>query len=141
MPRPIGPEETLRQAYLDTHYIVDAKPPFTLIIGEASTALAALYSARGVECCAYLTAYNPHSQRLSTMMNVQRQQALVRDVQKIGLEMIKGRGQHPQGAWPAEPSILVLGMDRRLACELGRKYAQNAIVLSGPTACPELVWL
>lgn len=132
---------TLQQAYLDTHYIVDTEPPFTLIIGETCQALATLYTDRGVNGCAYLTACNPHSQRLGAAANVLRQQALIHDIQSIGLEMIEGRGEHPDGAWPAEPSILVLGMNRTLACELGQKYAQNAIVLVGPTALPELVWL
>lgn len=141
MPCPIDPQAALQQAYLDTHYIVDAEPPFILVIGETNMALAALYVARGVDCCAYLTACNPRSQRLSAAANALRQQALTHDIQKTGLAMLEGRGQHPDGAWPAEPSILALGMTRDLACELGRKYEQNAVVLCGPTALPELVWL
>lgn len=131
----------LQQAYLDTHYIVDATPPFTLIIGEPSADLAALYAAHGVDCCAYLTAFNPHSQRLDDTINAQRQHALIRDVRATGLDTIEGRGQHPGGTWPAEASILILGMDRRQACRLGEKYQQNAIVVGGPTARLELVWI
>lgn len=141
MPRPIDHRAALRQAYLGTDYIVDTTPPFVLIIGEISAGLAALYAARGVDCCAYLTAYNPHSEPLSEATNALRQQALTRDIQTTGLDMIEGRGQHPDGAWPAEPSILVLGMHRDLACELGRKYEQNAIVLADSAARPELIWL
>lgn len=141
MPRTTDHLAVLQQAYLATHYIVDTEPPFVLMIGKVNAALASLYTGRGVNCCAYLTAHNPHSQRLSTEANTLHQQALIYDIQNTGLEMIEGRGQHPDGAWPAEPSILVLGMNRDLACELGRKYAQNAIVLCGPAALPELVWL
>ena len=141
MPRTTDHLAVLQQAYLATHYIVDTEPPFVLIIGKVNAALASLYTGRGVNCCAYLTAHNPHSQRLSAEANTLHQQALIYDIQNTGLEMIEGRGQHPDGAWPAEPSILVLGMNRDLACELGRKYAQNAIVLCGPAALPELVWL
>lgn len=141
MPHSTDPRKALLQAYLDTHYIVDTQPPFTLVIGQSSAALVALYAMRGVDCCAYLTACNPRSQPMDAATNAQRQQALARDVSKIGLDTIEGRGQHPNGAWPAEPSILVLGMNRRLACELGRKYEQNAILLCGPAALPELIWL
>ena len=141
MPRINTHLAALRQAYLATLYIVETEPPFALTIGEISASLAALYAAREVDCCAYLTACNPHSQRLSAAANALRQQALIHDIQNTDLEMIEGRGQHPDSAWPAEPSILILGMNRDLACELGRKYEQNAVVLCGPTALPELVWL
>lgn len=141
MPHSSAHKAALRAAYLATHYIVDTEPALTLIIGEISTGLTALYARRGVDRCAYLTACNPHSQRLSAAENTQRQDALIQDIQKAGLEMIKGRGQHPDDSWPAEPSILILGMERNLARTLGQKYEQNAIVLCGADARPELIWL
>ncbi|MBV6271501.1 DUF3293 domain-containing protein [Alcaligenaceae bacterium CGII-47] len=141
MPKSTNAQDVLQQAYLDAHYIVDTEPPFTLFIGQVCRPLATLYLAHDVDCCAYLTAYNPRSQRLDTALNVQRQCALMHDVQKIGRGVIEGRSLCPDGAWPTELSVLALGIKGHVARELGRKYEQNAIVLAGPAAIPELVWL
>jgi hypothetical protein len=136
-----GLRRDLSQAYLSTHYIVDATPPFCLLIGEPCIALLALYQTRGIDCGAYLTACNPHSRLLDTQANAERQACLIRDLRKQGIEYLEGRGRHPDGGWPAEPSVLALGIDRRNACALGRKYEQNALVLCGADAVPRLIWL
>jgi len=54
---------------------------------------------------------------------------------------IPGVGRDPRGEWPAEPSVLVLGISRREAEILGRSYEQNAVVFVERGGAPELVLL
>lgn len=54
----------LRQAFEETNYIVDHKPPFTLNIGQACPALNELLQEGGHEAAAFITAWNPFSQPL-----------------------------------------------------------------------------
>jgi hypothetical protein len=42
--------------------------------------------------------------------------------------MFLGEGIGDDGAWPPEPSILVLGIEREAAVQLGRLFGQRAIV-------------
>ncbi|MGH8720503.1 MAG: DUF3293 domain-containing protein, partial [Burkholderiales bacterium] len=52
-----------------------------------------------------------------------------------------GEGRDPQQEWPAEPSVLVVGIARAEAEVLGRGYEQNAIVFVEKGKAPELVML
>ena len=135
----------LIQAFLETHYRVhqdvpDA-PPLTLRVGQASAALAALHRTHGVDCSAFLTAYNPFAQQVDDASNLQRQEALRQEVSRRSLVFLPGEGQHPTNGWPAEPCVLVLGLSLEAAKVMGRKHEQAAIVWSGPTAVPLLVLL
>ena len=75
---------------------------------------------------AFLTAWNPGSRRLSRPENERRQQALVRE--------LSGRYRlfHGQGVgddWPAELSVLALGIPHGEALARGRAWGQLAVVL------------
>jgi hypothetical protein len=135
----------LIQAFLETHYRVhqhgpDA-PPLTLRVGEASPDLVALHRTHSVDCSAFLTAYNPFAQKVDDASNLQKQEALKQEVSRRSLTFLPGKGQHPTNGWPAEPSVLVLGLSFEAAKVMGRKYEQAAIVWIGPQAVPELVLL
>jgi hypothetical protein len=135
----------LIQAFLETHYRVhqhgpDA-PPLTLRVGQSSAGLAALHQAHGADCSAFLTAYNPFAQQVDDASNLQRQEDLKQELSSRSLIFLPGEGQHPTNGWPAEPSVLVLGLSLEDAKVMGRKYEQAAIVWSGPAAVPELVLL
>jgi hypothetical protein len=88
-----------------------------------------------------LTAYNPFAQQVDDASNLQRQEALMQEVIRRSLVFLHGEGQHPTNGWPAEPSVLVLGLSLEAAKVMGRKHEQAAIVWSGPTAVPLLVLL
>ena len=103
----------LIQAFLETHYRVhqdvpDA-PPLTLRVGQASAALAALHRTHGVDCSAFLTAYNPFAQQVDDASNLQRQEALKQEISSRSLVFLPGEGQQPTNGWPTKPSVLVLG--------------------------------
>ena len=57
------------------------------------------------------------------------------------LAMGIGEGRDPEGDWPAEPSVLAVGISRHEAEVIGRSYEQNAIVFIERGKAPELVAL
>jgi len=139
----LSPE--LIQAFLETHYRVhqpgpDA-PQLTLRVGQASPGLSALHQAHGVDCSAFLTAYNPFAKKVSLEVNLKRQGELKQELSSRSLIFLLGEGQHPTNGWEPEPSVLALGLSLEDAKAMGRKYDQAAIVCIGPTGVPELVLL
>jgi hypothetical protein len=130
------------QAYLETDYRVLGDAPFTLKIDAPSAALAALYAATGASCSAFITAWNPFSEPARhPLANDAAQRALRTKVAQRGLRIIDGIGQHPSGDWPGEASLLVLGLEREMAQDLGRQFRQNAVIWCGANAIPELILL
>jgi hypothetical protein len=103
--------------------------------GRRSLALDGLLNERGVRDWAYVTAYNPDSQLLAEAQNVRRQQELVEAVRDRGLAFLDGEGIGEDSRWPAEPSILILGIESDDARALGRQFGQLAIVV-GRTGQP-----
>ncbi len=134
------PQDTIT-AYLQTHYRVLGEAPFVLQIGAPSAALAALHTAKRVDCSAFITACNPYSQALGDADNAQRQADLAQELKTRGLAYLEGVGQHPSNQWKGESSFLVLGLSREAAKVLGARFEQNAVVLFGGDGVGELVVL
>jgi len=134
-------DDATLQAYLDAHYRVDAQPPFTLRVGEASPALAALHQARGVECSAFVSACNPLGALQDEATNAALHERFGRKLERRGLSSVEGLGLDPAGKWPGEASRLVFGMELEDAKALGHSLEQNAIVWSGSDAKPQLILL
>jgi len=135
-------DKDLLAAYLATHYKVTGTPrPFILRVGQRSAELASVHIANGVSCSAFITAWNPRSVSQSEGINRAAQGRLEAELAAIGLTLLAGFGEDPSGAWPGEPSVLVLGIARSEAKQIGRAFGQRAIVWSGETAVPELLVL
>jgi hypothetical protein len=128
------------KAYLETHYRIEGDTPMTLRIGEHNASLAALHETSHVESSAFITAWNPFSQRCDSVTNVRRQEDLAHELTKLGLRFVDGIGLHPTSKW-AEPSFLALGLSLDVAKELGLRYEQNAIIWAARDAVPQLVLL
>src|SRR5690349_17401467 len=128
------------QAYRETHYLVEGKTPMTLRVGERNEALAALQSEAGVESSAFVTAWNPYSQKHDDDLNARRQEELADELAKLGVKVIEGEGKHPVDEW-GERSFLVLGISLEASKQLGTRYEQNAIVWAGADAVPRLILL
>jgi len=120
-----------RQAYLETHYCVHGDPPMTLHVGVANEPLAAFYKAMHVNCCAFITACNPYSQKLEDSDNAERHQALAHELNQLGLKLIESTGQHPSNLWPVEVGFLVWGLSMEESMKLGTRHEQNAIIWCG----------
>ena len=94
-----------------------------------SSELDVLLNERGIGEWAYVTAYNPQSQRLSEDDNAKRQPELIEAVRNRGLTFFEGDAVADDGAWPAEPSLLILGIRSDDARALGRQFGQLAVVV------------
>lgn len=128
-------------AYLETHYYVLGSLPFTLLIGEQNAELASIYKSTNTHCSAFITACNPFSEQLTDAENQERQSQLSKELDKRSLKYIDGKGQHPNGEWPAEVSFLVLGLSLEAAKKLAVQFEQNAIVWCDVDAIPQLILL
>jgi hypothetical protein len=125
------PEQTvLWDAYRRTTYVAHTgNGDIKINPGRRSAALDGLLNERRLREWAYLTAYNPASRRLAEEENVRRQQELVDAVRDRGLTFLDGEGIGEDAQWPAEPSILILGIESEDARALGRQFGQLAIVV------------
>ena len=129
-------------AYAATHYVVNGiEPGFVLRAGQLSAELKALHQQTGVACSAFLTAWNPGSRRRANEINQAAQCELEATLRAAALPLFAGVGVDPNGNWPGEQSVLVLGIGRERAERLGRHYGQIAILWIGADAVPEVVLL
>ena len=113
------------------------RPQLVIRVGERNAALDELIGRPGSG--AFLTAANPGSERLGEEDNRRRDAALREALERAGHSYLEGEGRDPERDWPPEPSLLVPGIARAEAIELGRRFGQNALVWCEPGRPPELV--
>ncbi len=119
----------LLDAYRRTAFVADTpNGRLSLRIGQRSADPDDLLTAHGVKTWAYVTAFNPGSIVLAHEENTARQRELERVVAAQGLAAYSGEGVGDDSRWPAESSLLVLGIGRSDAVQLGRRFGQLAIV-------------
>ena len=129
-------------AYLVTQYRVAwAGAGFILQIGTRSADLAAVYRTTGTASALFITAFNPLGRARPDDENIADHQRLRAELLAGATLFAEGEGADPSGAWPAEKSFLVLGVDERDARALGTRYRQDAVVWAGPDALPHLLLL
>ncbi len=88
---------------------------------------------------AFITAANPDSRPLSERENAARDESLRAEVNRLGLTAFEGCGEPADGNWPAERSLLVLGISRGRAISLGQEFGQVCIVFGRRGEKAELV--
>lgn len=129
------------ESYRETDYLVFSDPLIRLKVDTHHPALAALHAQKGVECSAFLTAWNPHGGWATPDENGSRMAALMASLDRRGVEMLPALGRHPTSGRPGEGSLLALGLGLEEAKELGLVYLQDAIVWAGKDATPRLILL
>ncbi|MBF0183155.1 MAG: DUF3293 domain-containing protein [Magnetococcales bacterium] len=129
------------EAYLATDYHILSEPPFIVKVGQFSQELSALHHRLHAASSALLTACNPCSRLLSEEENQRRQWCLLESIKEAGIPFITARGEDPQRQWPAENSLLLLGIEQQTAIKLGQKWQQNALLWHGHDAVPLLLLL
>lgn len=133
--------DELIDAYLSTEYRVGSGPEgFTLCIGERSPRLVELYATHACRCAAFITAWNPRSERASDEENAAAHRRLCERLTQRAIAFIDGAGVDPERGW-REQSALALGLAVEDAKALGCEFDQNAIVWSGADAVPHLYLL
>jgi uncharacterized protein DUF3293 len=131
----------LHAAYLRTTYWVEARPaPIALRVGERSRVLDRLLAKHRVRVWAFVTAWNPKSQRLASWRNVARDARLRHALAKAGYRWLPALGEGDDPAWTPEPSMLVFGMSVPHAVRLGRLLKQNAVVIGKLGGRATLLW-
>lgn len=131
-------EQELAHAYRRTSYWLQTQPPFYVRVGEISAALDSLLEDLGVDTWAFITAFNPHSRRLSDSENRARDAAFVAQLNRDGWRHIACEGVDDDGTWPTERGHVIFGIDAEAARALGRRFAQNAILLGRKDEAPLL---
>src|SRR5690606_36363167 len=119
----MGVPETLLRAYRAAEYVVFGDPQVVLRIGAPAPQLGR---------AALVTACNPRGEPRDDEANRAAQARLRGALDERGWRYLEGEGRDPSGGWKAEPSFLVLGISRRDAEALGRRFEQNAIVYLEP---------
>jgi len=119
--------EELLNAYKATTYRV-SDPEFDIRIGKLHPSLDRFMEKSGHSTWAFITAWNPKSQELSIDENRARSQALTDRLKSHELSVYNALGIPDKGDWTPEESLLILGIPRKQAIELGEELVQNAIV-------------
>jgi hypothetical protein len=133
-------DDALQAAYRRTRFCADTELGRVVIrVGEVCPVLDALLCARGCVTWVYVTVFNPGAVRMSDTQNFARQRELRDAVHQLGHSTFAGEGIGDDGAWPPERSVLVLGIERAAAVELGRRFGQRAIVCGELGGSAELV--
>ena len=134
----------LLKTYAEAEYVVnpfgDEAVLFVLHVGKPSPDLDLLLQDEedGGECWAFVTAFNPGSERLPDEVNRSAQERLLRRLENWGRGYWPGWGQSPDGRW-REESVLVRGMSREEAVHLGRELGQVAVLVGEVGGVAELV--
>ncbi len=132
--------EEIKTAYLETSYRVYAPAgTITLRIGESSAALDRLLVEHGSDFWAFITAFNPRSKPLGAETNEVRHLELIERVR--GYKTFEGESQADDLKWPAEKSLLIIGIEPEVAVETGKHFNQNAIVIGRLNESPQLLFL
>jgi hypothetical protein len=137
-----APDPSLDAAYRATRYVLDLPAgPLVLRVGEPAPVLDAWLAGQGFAVWAWLTAFNPGSQRLGDDENARRQAALKSALASRSLPWIDGRALADNAGWPDESSVLVPGLPCADALALAGEFGQAAILCGRVGEPPALVWL
>ena len=121
----------LIRAYREAKYVIQYVEPVELRIGQANQKLKEILEFFEVTTAAFITAFNPYSEVLSDVENVQAQNQLLSDIDELGYEGVYGYGQDIAEEWPREQSFLAAGISESQAELLADKYGQNGFVWIG----------
>jgi hypothetical protein len=128
------------RAYERTRFCVhDGGRQVCFMAGSVSRRLQSLLARHNANTFAFVTAWNPGSKPLTRAENERRGRLLDADVAALGYRGLHGVGIGQDPAWEPEESLMILGISRRRAIKLGRKYGQLAIVFGRAGAPAELV--
>ncbi|MCX5589824.1 DUF3293 domain-containing protein [Alcaligenes endophyticus] len=133
--QPPAMSRAFKQAIYQVHSPVDL---VELRIGKVSGSLRKHMQALGIKHAAIISAYNPQAQLTGDNLNRHAHSTLLQAVEALQLPWWPAVNIDPSGGWPAEPSIMILGITVDQARWLARRFRQLAFVSIGPRAVPKL---
>ena len=129
----------LDEMYRQARYVVDdGGVKFTIRLGQANDELNEFLDVCNADSWAFLTAYNPFSQRATDEQNEARQAELIGVIGEMGFDFLRGYGTGE--GWEPESSLLVLGITLETAISLAVQFEQHAILFGEAGGEAELVW-
>jgi hypothetical protein len=124
------------EEYVSTSYEAElGEEAISLRVGEESPDVGMIQSNR----CAFITACNPRSRKVSDADNAERMTELESVLRNRGYDYYEGLGVPDNDDWDPEPSYLVVDVSKDEAVELGRKFGQNAVVYCHADGRPTLL--
>lgn len=124
-----GIPRELFEAFHATRYIVHAEGREIVLRAEGqSEELRQLLMEHGVSSCAFLTAFNPYSEKTDSQINAANQQRLLRQIRDNNWKYYEGEGRGTSPEDWREPSFLILGISLAEATELAKYYQQTAFL-------------
>ena len=133
-------DQLLIEAYKATTYVVK-RLGLSIRIGQKNLHLDEFLIDNNEFTWTFITAYNPLSQPLSFMENKARHKKFIIWLKAKRIRYMVGYGIPDDINWAPEMSVLILGMSKQKATELGNELEQNAIVFGQLGKAPELVLL
>ena len=131
-------QKELIEAYNATEYKVFS-PTIIITVGKLNKELDKLLFENNETEWSYITSCNPYSRDCSEDENKNYYESLLQHVSDY--KYYEGVGQGINTSWPAEKSILIIGISESQAIQIGNKYNQNAIVLGKYEQVAELKFL
>jgi hypothetical protein len=137
--------EGLLEAYRKAQYVVFTPaadtPQIVFHVGEPNADLDELLDTDGVSGAAFVTPANRHGRRQDARENAEAFLRMNTLLAPTRYRRYAAEGRDPQGEWPPETGVLIAGMPRAQAAQLGRTLEQNAIVYVERGCGPELILL
>jgi len=119
-------QKELIEAYNATEYKVYS-PAIIITVGKLNKYLDQFLLENNKTDWTYITSCNPFGRDCSEDENKNYYESLLQHVSSY--KYYEGEGQGIDTTWPAEKSILIIGISVSQAIEVGNKYNQNAILV------------
>ena len=129
-------ENSLFDAYLKTTFVV-FNTQIKIKIGETCNKLNEFLKQKNCIDWAFITPWNPKSVTLSHTENNLRMKQLISMINQF--EFFAGEGIGEDKSYLPERSLLILGISRQKAEEIGIHFKQNAIVFGQLNSVAELI--
>lgn len=138
--RPVAVDADLARAYGATTYqLTVAGRQLSVRVGSPAPQLAPALAELGAARWAFVTAWNPRSERLAVADNARRNAQLF---QRLGeCPHAPAIAIPDDEIWPREPGFAVFDMALPRLLSLAQAFGQHAIVVGEGGGAPELVWV
>ena len=124
-------DTALREHYLNAIYHIlpcnDFPEGYDIYIDDRHKHLDYWLDKNGFQSWIFITAWNPGSEQIPLLENLQRNKKLLSDINRMKLPVFDALGKAPDETW-MEVSFWVPGLGQEKGKSLARKHGQNAFV-------------